>query len=216
MPPKKICSDRPLKKNEIRDTLANCYKRGYNDALKIEKINKKEITPLDSVNIDVGSFLSKKPKKTASSKFTYKSSAKKQTNPYEEPDIKYVSLLKKPKETASSNFYTRKQPKKKTEEVMNVAEQLQMMANDTDIGGDIIRNVNEPEVVIPQVQPQEQKSISKIMEKALSTRKSKSQIDILISNVFFNVPELTRKVKKDVYKTEGMIKYLKEKKGYID
>jgi hypothetical protein len=124
--------------------------------------------------------------------------------------------LKKPKETASSNFYTRKQPKKKTEEVMNVAEQLQMMANDTYIGGDIIRNVNEPEVVIPQVQPQEQKSISKIMEKALATRKSKSQIDILISNVFFNVPELTRKVKKDVYKTEGMIKYLKEKKGYID
>lgn len=214
MPPKKICSDRPLKKNEIRDTLANCYKRGYNDALKIAKINKKEITPLDSVNIDVGSFLSKKPKKTASSKFTYKSSAKKQTNPYEEPDIKYESLLKKPKETASSNFYTRKQPTKKTEEVMNVAEQLQMMANDTDIGGDIIRNVNEPEVVIPQVQPQGQKSIKDIMTRALAGRTSKSQIDILISNAFFNVPDLTRNEKKKL-KTAGMIDLLKQR-GYVD
>jgi hypothetical protein len=89
MPPKKICSDRPLKKNEIRDTLANCYKRGYNDALKIEKIANKQTTPFESVNIDVGSFLSKKPKKTASSKFTYKSSAKKQTNPYEDKEEKY-------------------------------------------------------------------------------------------------------------------------------
>jgi len=219
MPPKKICSDRPLKKNEIRDTLANCYKRGYNDALKIAKINKKEITPLDSVNIDVGSFLSKKPKKTASSKFTYKSSAKKQTNPYEETDIKYESLLKKPKETASSNFYTRKQPKKKTEEVMNVAEQLQMMANDTDIGGDVIRNVNEPEVVIPevvipQVQPQEQKSIKDIMSRALARRTSKSQIDVLISNAYFNVPELTRNKKKKLG-TAGMINLLKQR-GYVD
>lgn len=214
MPPKKICSDRPLKKNEIRDTLANCYKRGYNDALKIAKINKKEITPLDSVNIDVGSFLSKKPKKTASNKFTYKSSAKKQTNPYEEPDIKYESLLKKPKETASSNFYTRKQPTKKTEEVINVAEQLQMMANDTDIGGDIIRNVNEPEVVIPQVQPQGQKSIKDIMTRALAGRTSKSQIDVLISNAYFNVPDLTRNEKKKL-KTAGMINLLKQR-GYVD
>jgi hypothetical protein len=214
MPPKKICSDRPLKKNEIRDTLANCYKRGYSDALKIEKITKKEITPLDSVNIDVGSFLSKKPKKTASSKFTYKSSAKKKTNPYEEPDIKYESLLKKPKETASSNFYTRKQPTKKTEEVINVAEQLQMMANDTDIGGDIIRNVNEPEVVIPQVQPQGQKSIKDIIARALARRTSKSQIDVLISNAYFNVPDLTRNEKKKL-KTAGMINLLKQR-GYVD
>lgn len=214
MPPKKICSDRPLKKNEIRDTLANCYKRGYNDALKIDKINKKEITPFESVNIDVGSFLSKKPKKTASSKFTYKSSAKKQTNPYEQPDIKYESLLKKPKETASSNFYTRKQPTKKTEEVINVAEQLQMMANDTDIGGDIIRNVNEPEVVIPQVQPQEQKSIKDIIARALAGRTSKSQIDVLISNAYFNVPDLTRNEKKKL-KTAGMINLLKQR-GYVD
>lgn len=213
MPPKKICSDRPLKKNEIRDTLANCYKRGYNDALKIEKINKKEITPLDSVNIDVGSFLSKKPKKTASSKFTYKSSAKKQTNPYEEPDIKYESLLKKPKETASSNFYIRKQPKRK-EEAMNVAEQLQMMVNDTDIEGDIIRNVNEPEVVIPQVQQQGQKSIKDIMARALAGRTSKSQIDVLISNAYFNVPDLTRNEKKKL-KTAGMIDLLKQR-GYVD
>lgn len=213
MPPKKICSDRPLKKNEIRDTLANCYKRGYNDALKIEKINKKEITPLDSVNIDVGSFLSKKPKKTASSKFTYKSSAKKQTNPYEEPDIKYESLLKKPKETASSNFYIRKQPKRK-EEAMNVAEQLQMMVNDTDIEGDIIRNVNEPEVIIPQVQQQGQKSIKDIMARALAGRTSKSQIDILISNAFFDVPDLTRNEKKKL-KTAGMIDLLKQR-GYVE
>lgn len=216
MPPKKICSDRPLKKNEIRDTLANCYKRGYSDALKIEKIAKKEITPLDSVNIDVGTFLSKKPKKTASSKFTYKSSAKKQTNPYEESDIKYESLLKKPKETASSYFYTRKQPTKKTEEVMNVAEQLQMLANDTDtdIGGDIIRNVNEPEVVIPQVQPQGQKSIKDIIARALAGRTSKSQIDVLISNSYFNVPDLTRNEKKKL-KTAGMINLLKQR-GYVD
>lgn len=213
MPPKKICSDRPLKKNEIRDTLANCYKRGYNDALKIEKINKKEITPLDSVNIDVGSFLSKKPKKTASSKFTYKSSAKKQTNPYEEPDIKYESLLKKPKETASSNFYIRKQPKRK-EEAMNVAEQLQMMVNDTDIERDIIRNVNEPEVIIPQVQQQGQKSIKDIMARALAGRTSKSQIDILISNAFFDVPDLTRNEKKKL-KTAGMIDLLKQR-GYVE
>lgn len=214
MPPKKICSDRPLKKNEIRDTLANCYKRGYNDALKIEKITKKEITPLDSVNIDIGSFLSKKPKKTASSKFTYKSSAKKQTNPYEESDIKYESLLKKPKETASSNFYTRKKPKNKIEEGMNVAEQLQMMANDTDIGGDIIRNINEPEVIIPQVQQQGQKSIKDIMTRALAGRTSKSQIDILISNAFFDVPDLTRNEKKKL-KTAGMIDLLKQR-GYVD
>jgi hypothetical protein len=214
MPPKKICSDRPLKKNEIRDTLANCYKRGYNDALKIQKISKKETTPFESVNIDVGTFLSKKPKKTASSKFSYKSSAKKQTNPYEQPDIKYESLLKKPKETASSNFYTRKQPKKKSEEVMNVAEQLQMMANDTDIGGDIVRNVNEPEVVIPEVQPQGQKSIKDIMTRALAGRTSKSQIDVLISNSYFNVPDLTRNEKKKL-KTAGMINLLKQR-GYVD
>jgi len=213
MPPKKICSDRPLKKNEIRDTLANCYKRGYSDALKIEKIASKQTTPFESVNIDVGTFLSKKAKKTASSKFTYKSSAKKQTNPYEQPDIKYESLLKKPKETASSNFYTRKQPKKK-EEVMNVAEQLQMMANDTDIGGDIIRNVNEPEVVIPQVQPQEQKSIKDIMTRALAGRTSKSMIDVLISNAYFDVQDLTRNEKKKL-KTAGMINLLKQR-GYVD
>lgn len=219
MPPKKICSDRPLRKNEIRDTLANCYKRGFNDALKIEKINKKEITPLDSVNIDVGSFLSKKPKKTASSKFTYKSSAKKKTNPYEEPDIKYESLLKKPKDTASSNFYTIKQPKKKSEEVLNVAEQLQMMANDTDIGGDIItneqpidvdRNINQAQVVIPQGQ----KSIKDIIARALAGRTSKSMIDVLISNSFFYVPDLTRNEKKKL-RTAGMINLLKQR-GYID
>jgi hypothetical protein len=223
MPPKKICSDRPLKKNEIRDTLANCYKRGYNDALKIEKIANKQTTPFESVNIDVGTFLSKKPKKTASSKFTYKSSAKKQTNPYEEPDIKYVSLLKKPKETASSNFYTRKQPKKKSEEGMNVAEQLQMMANDTDIGGDIItneqpidvvRNINQAQVVIPQDQPQGEKSISKILARALAGRTSKSQIDVLISNAYFNVEGLTRNEKKKL-KTAGMINLLKQR-GYVD
>lgn len=211
MPPKKICSDRPLKKNEIRDTLANCYKRGYNDALKIEKINKKDITPFDSVNIDVGTFLSKKPKKTASSKFTYKSSAKKQTNPYEESDIKYESLLKKPKKTASSNFYTRNI---QNQQGVNVAEQLQLMANDTDIGGDIVRNLNQPEVIIEQVQPQGQKSIRNIIAGALAGRASKTMIDVLISNSYFNVPDLTRNEKKKL-KTAGMINLLKQR-GYVD
>jgi len=209
MPPKKICSDRPLKKNEIRDTLANCYKRGYNDALKIQKISKKETTPFESVNIDVGTFLSKKPKKTASSKFSYKSSAKKQTNPYEQPDIKYESLLKKPKETASSNFYTRKQPKKKSEEVMNVAEQLQMMANDTDIGGDIVRNVNEPEVVIQQVQPQERKSIKEYVDTE-KAKGRKNRIDIIATDLVPIVrPDLGggKKIKK-LYNKAQMIQIL--------
>jgi len=220
MPPKKICSDRPLKKNEIRDTLANCYKRGYSDALKIEKIASKQTTPFESVNIDVGKFLSKKPKKTASSKFTYKSSAKKQTNPYEEPDIKYESLLKTSKKTASSNFYTRKEPKKKSEEEMNVLEKLQMMMNDTDIGGDVLTNVNQqpmdiitnlnqPEVIITQAQPQSQKSIKQYVDTE-KAKGRKNRVDIIATDLVPIVrPDLGggKKIKK-LYNKAQMIQML--------
>jgi len=58
-------------------------------------------------------------------------------------------------------------------------------------------------------------SIRQIIRDVLRGRKSQAQIDILISNNYFPVPELTRNQKKAL-KTTGMIQYLKTVKGYRD
>ena len=246
MPYIKVCNDKPLKKNEIRDTLANCYRRGYNDAIKIhlgtvnppKKLTSKEVnielsTP-KPVNIEVVPSLVKKPKKTASSSFTYKRTKTQAVkNPYEETDIKTLPILKVPKQTASSNFIYKRTKKDLTNPYeqpdLPILEQQQMMMNDTDIRGPINRreldriveqdtNIQPQDIVYRDViQPEipQSNSIKEIVSRALASRGSKTQIDVLISNSYFNVPELSRRQKKEL-KTAGMIKYLKENKGYVD
>ena len=83
-------------------------------------------------------------------------------------------------------------------------EAQQMAANDVNIEAPIVRNPTRPSIkeILDRINPQ------------VNGKKQKNDLDFLVSNISFNVPEFSTAVKKKQMKKAGMIAYLIANKGY--
>lgn len=240
MPPKKICSDKaPLKKREW--SVTTCYKRGVKAGFVagLNRGRRDQVPPVAPApqavpqqGVEFGNTLMSR--EALFTEQGVKKAKVVKAIPQAVLQMKVKAGVKKAQQSKAKKVAQEAVKASVARQARLVAQEREnelMRTNDVNIEAPRVKPAGRrqkfrnfygldraPEVVAPNpVAPpvNDRPSIKAIMDAALATRRSKSKIDVLISNAYFNVPELTRDQKKAM-KTAGMINYLKENKGYRD
>lgn len=200
MPPKRVCSDKvPLGENKVREQPGICFKKGLRAGF--------------AAGIQKGT--------NQANEQGVKRARIVRAIPQAALQMKAKAGVRKAKETTA----------RRAAEAAQAQERQLMASNDVNIEPPRVKPAGRRQkfrnfyaldraaaVVAPNpvgAPIDERPSISDILRDELARRKSKSKIDVLISNASFPVPELTRNVKKAMG-TAAMIQYLKNTKGYRD